>query len=92
MRGRYQAKLWFFATMLAVGELYGGFMTFAPEWLSGSEGLDTSDPMYLWLYLVFFNILWVFIPLWILREAWKEMRKAFATAASATEAAGKKLL
>jgi hypothetical protein len=41
---------------------------------------------------VFFNILWVFIPLWILREAWKEMGKAFVAAASATGAAGKKKL
>ena len=28
-------------------ELYGGFMTFAPEWLTGSPNLDTSNWMYL---------------------------------------------
>lgn len=32
--------------VLAVAELYGGFMTFAPEWLTGSVSLDTSNWMY----------------------------------------------
>jgi hypothetical protein len=27
------------------------WMTFCPEWLTGSPNLDTSNPMYLWLYL-----------------------------------------
>jgi hypothetical protein len=26
-------------------------MTFAPEWLTGSQNLNTSNPLYLWLYL-----------------------------------------
>lgn len=76
------ARMWFIAIMLATGELYGGFMTFAPEWLSGSSQLDTSNPIYVWLYLVFFNILWVFIPFWILWEAWGEVKKAFVAAGS----------
>jgi hypothetical protein len=46
---------WFWMIVLATGELYGGFMTFAPEWLTGNPNLDTSNWMYLWLYLVFFN-------------------------------------
>jgi len=33
--------------------------------------LDTSNFMYLWVYLVFFNTLWVVIPLWILVQAYK---------------------
>ncbi|KAL8418265.1 hypothetical protein RB594_001757 [Gaeumannomyces avenae] len=41
--------------MIATAELYGGFMTFCPEWLVGSINLDTSNFMYLWVYLVFFN-------------------------------------
>ncbi|SMR49165.1 unnamed protein product [Zymoseptoria tritici ST99CH_1E4] len=62
---------WFWMTVLATAELYGGFLTFAPEWLTGSENLDTSNAMYLWIYLVFFNAaLWVLIPLYILREAY----------------------
>lgn len=55
-----------------------GFMTFAPEWLSGSPNLDTSNFMYLWVYLVFFNILWVVFPLWVLFEARKRICMAFA--------------
>ena len=91
-------KLWFFASILATGELYGGkrlvsrdlgwllvlklqgFMTFAPEWLTGSPNLDTSNFMYLWVYLVFFNTLWVWFPLWVLYEAYGNIRRAFATA------------
>lgn len=66
-RGRADAAFWM--ALLATAELYGGFMTFAPEWLSGSPNLDTSNFMYLWVYLVFFNSLWVWIPLWVLWEA-----------------------
>ena len=40
-------KLAFWIIVLAVGELYGGFMTFAPEWLTGSPNLDTSNVLYL---------------------------------------------
>lgn len=68
-KGRPEA--WFWMVVLATGELYGGFMTFAPEWLSGNPNLDASNWMYLWLYLVFFNAaLWVVIPVWILYEAY----------------------
>ena len=28
------------------------FMTFGPEWLTGSPSLDISNPLYLWVYLV----------------------------------------
>lgn len=52
-----KGSAWFWMVVLATGELYGGFMTFAPEWLTGSPNLDTSNWMYLWLYLVFFNML-----------------------------------
>ncbi|KAF7718008.1 Uncharacterized protein PECH_004713 [Penicillium ucsense] len=78
-RGGAKATLWFVATALATAELYGGFMTFAPEWLTGSVQLATEDPVYLWLYLFFFNTLWVFIPLWVLWEAGKELQAAFVS-------------
>ncbi|KAJ5960885.1 uncharacterized protein N7479_008035 [Penicillium vulpinum] len=81
-RGGVKATLWLVSTMLATAELYGGFMTFAPEWLTGSSQLATEDPVYLWLYLFFFNTLWVFIPLWVLWEAAKELRGAFVAAES----------
>lgn len=81
--GTLKARLWFLATLLATGELYGGFMTFAPEWLSGNTQLAGEDPVYLWLYLVFFNILWVFVPLWVLYQGFKEISAAFQTGTKA---------
>ncbi|MCJ1388239.1 hypothetical protein MMC18_001084 [Xylographa bjoerkii] len=83
--GQGAARLWFWATVLATGELYGGFMTFMPEWLSGSTNLDTSNFMFLWVYLFFFNTLWVWFPLYVLYEAYMNMVKAF-TAAEGVEA------
>ncbi|KAF2456430.1 Emopamil-binding protein, partial [Lineolata rhizophorae] len=80
--GKARAMTWFWMVVLATGELYGGFMTFAPEWLSGSHNLDTSNWMYLWVYLFFFNMLWVWFPFWILYEAYKAMTAAFAVAGS----------
>ncbi|KAK2839160.1 hypothetical protein FQN49_006416 [Arthroderma sp. PD_2] len=90
-RGKYSGRLWFACIGLAVGELYGGFMTFGPEWFSGNSALETGDPVYLWLYLVFFNVLWVLVPLWILYVAWGEIRAVFMAAATAGERSTKKL-
>ena len=64
---------WFWMTILATGEIYGGVMTFAPEWLSGSPNLNTSNVMYKWVYLFFFNMLWVWIPGWILYESYQNI-------------------
>ncbi|KAI9823014.1 MAG: hypothetical protein M1832_002668 [Thelocarpon impressellum] len=44
---RQDSKAWFWMILLATGELYGGFMTFSPEWLTGSQNLDTSNALYL---------------------------------------------
>ncbi|KAH7076175.1 Emopamil-binding protein [Paraphoma chrysanthemicola] len=73
-------KKWFWMSMLATAEIYGGWMTFAPEWLSGSPNLDTSNWMYLWLYLFFFNGLWIVFPVWILWEAYAAMSAAMSQA------------
>ncbi|KAI5776563.1 Emopamil binding protein-domain-containing protein [Geopyxis carbonaria] len=70
MVARGQERRWFWISVLAVAELYGGWMTFVPEWISGSHSLDTSNPMYTWVYLFFFNTIWVWIPLWLLWEAY----------------------
>lgn len=64
--------------ILATCELYGGFMTFAPEWLIGSLNLDTSNFMYLWVYLFFFNTLWVWIPLWIIWYSVRDISNALS--------------
>lgn len=79
VKAKFQTRMWFVAVMIATGELYGGFMTFAPEWLSGNPALAGDDPVYLWLYLVFFNMLWVFIPLWVLYAAYQEISAAFTS-------------
>ncbi|KAF2678168.1 Emopamil-binding protein [Lentithecium fluviatile CBS 122367] len=73
-------KRWFWMMILATAEIYGGWMTFAPEWFTGSPNLDTSNWMYLWLYLVFFNGLWVVFPVWILYEAYKALSSAMSQA------------
>jgi len=53
-------------------------MTFFPEWLSSNTSLASSDNLvYVWLYLVFFNMIWVFVPAWILYEAYRELSNAF---------------
>jgi hypothetical protein len=75
----------FWMTVLAVGELYGGFMTFAPEWLTGSQNLDTSNWMYTWVYLFFFNTLWVWFPLYAMWVAYCDLVKGV----EAREGAGK---
>lgn len=54
---------------------YIGWMTFAPEWLTGSPNLVTSNPMYLWVYLIFFNGLWVVIPGLLLVHSFLDMQK-----------------
>ncbi|KAL4250621.1 EBP family protein [Abortiporus biennis] len=56
--------------VLSTAELYGGFMTFAPEWLTGSVALNTSNPLYLWVYLFFMNVIWVVIPLWLMYDSY----------------------
>ena len=43
-------------------ELYGGWMTFAPEWVDGNPNLNGSTFILLWIYLVFMNGLWVVLP------------------------------
>lgn len=54
-----------------------GFMTFAPEWLTGNQWLDSSNFMYLWVYLIFFNTLWVWIPAYAIYVSWNTLTAAF---------------
>ncbi|TKA51423.1 hypothetical protein B0A53_05336 [Rhodotorula sp. CCFEE 5036] len=74
-RGKSEAwRLWII--ILSVGEIYGGWMTFAPEWISGSPSLNTSHPLYTWVYLAFFNGLWVVIPLYLIYDSGKVILSA----------------
>lgn len=75
--GRALGKFWIVATILATAELYGGFMTFVPEFLTGCPQLETGNWVYLLVYLIFFNGLWVVAPALVLREASKEIPSAF---------------
>ena len=64
--------------VVATMELYRGFITFCPEWLTANHNLDTSNFMYKWVYLIFFNTLWVFIPLYAIGVATADITDAFS--------------
>lgn len=49
---RQDAARHYWIVVLSTAELYGGWMTFCPEWLTGSPNLDTSNPLYLYVYLI----------------------------------------
>ncbi|CAM9728287.1 unnamed protein product, partial [Choristocarpus tenellus] len=57
-------------------ELYGCWMTFAPEWLLDSPSLNTDNPVFLWVYLFFMNGLWVFVPSILLWESMAQLIRA----------------
>nr|XP_012592771.1 emopamil-binding protein-like isoform X1 [Microcebus murinus] len=65
----------FLQITLCVCELYGDWMTFCPEWLVGSPNLNTNNWLYCWVYLVFFNGVWVLIPALLLWQSWVELKK-----------------
>lgn len=72
LKGKYYRH--FLQIFVCVCELYGGWMTFCPEWLTGSKNLNTDNFLYLWVYLVFFNGLWVILPGYMLWQSWREMK------------------
>jgi hypothetical protein len=61
-----------------------GFITFCPEWLVGNINLDTSNFMYKWVFLVFFNTIWVWLPLYAIYVACTDIFDAFKVRAAAT--------
>lgn len=61
----------YWIVVLSTSELYGGFMTFIPEWLSGNQYLDGSNWILMWVYLFFMNMAWVVIPLYLLYDSFK---------------------
>ncbi|RDW94308.1 hypothetical protein BP5796_00071 [Coleophoma crateriformis] len=73
---RRDIRVSFWMIVLATAEIYGGFMTFCPEWLTGNVNLDTSNFMFKWVYLVFFNMIWVFMPLYVLYIAFVDINNA----------------
>ncbi|XP_050807609.1 emopamil-binding protein-like [Gopherus flavomarginatus] len=65
----------FIQITLCVCELYGGWMTFCPDWLIGSPNLNTSNWLYLWVYLVFFNGIWIVLPGLLLWQSWLGLKQ-----------------
>ncbi|KAK4056158.1 hypothetical protein OIO90_002889 [Microbotryomycetes sp. JL221] len=66
----------YWMVVLCTAEIYGGWMTFVPEWITGSHNLRTDNFMHKWIYLAFFNGLWVIIPLWLLWDSWGKISTA----------------
>uniref|UniRef100_A0A3Q2G2U2 EBP like n=2 Tax=Cyprinodon variegatus TaxID=28743 RepID=A0A3Q2G2U2_CYPVA len=81
----------FLQITLCVCELYGGWMTFCPDWLLGSPHLNTSNPLYLWIYLVFFNGLWVLVPILLLVQSWFVLKGLHGVRGDSTSSHRKKL-
>ncbi|XP_017535322.1 LOW QUALITY PROTEIN: emopamil-binding protein-like [Manis javanica] len=72
----------FIQITLCMCELYGGWMTFFPDWLMGSPNFNTSSWLYFWVYLVFFNSVWVLIQVQLLWQSWIELKKLHYKGAS----------
>lgn len=78
-RNKFSYHYW--VVVLSTAELYGGFMTFAPQWLTGSKHLDTSNWMLLWVYLFFMNMVWVVIPLYLLYDSFRAITSSTSAGA-----------
>ncbi|PWN41340.1 Emopamil-binding protein [Ceraceosorus guamensis] len=79
----------YWAVVLSTAELYGGFMTFCPEWLTQNKNLDASDWMLFYVYLCFMNLAWVFIPFYLLLDSYGSITAGLRTVAGATAAVTK---
>eukprot|EP00871_Galdieria_phlegrea_P001234 jgi/Galph1/2110/GphlegSOOS_G807.1 len=76
--GVYMRKQWrhVWQLILCVGELYGGWMTFGPDWLTSfvsrkSELNPHKHWIHLWVYLIFANMVWVIIPVLLAFESYR---------------------
>lgn len=59
----------FLQITLCVMELYGGWMTFVPDILDGSPNLETGNVIFLYVYLIFYNGIWVIVPAILLYQS-----------------------
>lgn len=73
-RNKFSYHYW--VVVLSTAELYGGFMTFCPEWLTGSKYLNTSNWLLLWVYLFFMNMVWVVIPFYLLFDSFQAIKSS----------------
>ncbi|KAJ7069652.1 Emopamil-binding protein [Mycena amicta] len=76
----------YWIVVLSTAELYGGWMTFCPEWLTSNRNLDTSNVLFFWVYLVFLNILWVVIPIGLMVHSYGEIAKSLRASQTAAKA------
>jgi len=76
----------FWIVVLSTAELYGGWMTFCPEWLTGSPNLETSNFLFLWVYLFLMNVIWVVIPAWLLYDSYGHIASSLRTVQAKTSA------
>ncbi|GJE99302.1 emopamil-binding family protein [Phanerochaete sordida] len=72
----------YWIVVLCTAELYGGWMTFCPEWLTGSPNLVISNPLYLWVYLTLMNGMqvWVVVPLGLMVDSYKHIASSLRSA------------
>ncbi|KAG8698482.1 hypothetical protein FRC08_005885 [Ceratobasidium sp. 394] len=75
----------YWVVVLCTAELYGGWMTFCPEWLTGSKNLRTDNFLYFWVYLMLMNLVWVFIPLWLMVDSYRAITSAVRAQAKSTK-------
>ncbi|KAJ7784380.1 Emopamil-binding protein [Mycena metata] len=68
----------YWIVVLSTAELYGGWMTFCPEWLHGSPSLDTSNPLFLWV--------WVVIPVGLMIDSYGQIAKSLRSAQAVARA------
>lgn len=63
-------------------ELYGGFMTFAPEWLARPVANPnlSNHPLHVWIHLTFMNGLWVLVPAILLIDSCITLTRAASIA------------
>ncbi|KAF8610281.1 Emopamil-binding protein [Ceratobasidium sp. AG-I] len=75
----------YWIVVLCTAEIYGGWMTFCPEWLTGNKNLRTDNFLYFWVYLMLMNLLWVFIPLWLMVDSYRAITTAVRAQAKAVK-------
>ncbi|KZT12078.1 Emopamil-binding protein [Laetiporus sulphureus 93-53] len=76
----------YWIVVLSTAELYGGWMTFCPEWLTGNQYLNTDNVLHFWVYLVFMNVIWVIIPIWLMIDSYRHIARSLRVAQVATRA------
>ncbi|KAH9936351.1 Emopamil-binding protein [Fomitopsis serialis] len=75
----------YWIVVLSTAELYGGWMTFCPEWLTGNQYLNTDNILHFWVYLVFMNVIWVVIPVWLMIDSYGHIAKSLRTVHAKTK-------